>query len=111
MSIKLSGKNSPIGREKVLERRYDENPFSDDKMFDLDGIYNSENDRIWAVNREEANRRGGKKQQGKFSEKVMVWLAVCSEGVVSLVLFKKRHSRSSSLYQGNTACCSKIRKH
>ena len=34
--------------------------FSDETMFDLDGIYNSENDRIWAVNREEANRRGGK---------------------------------------------------
>ena len=32
--------------------------FSHEKMFDLDGIYNSENDRIWAVNREEANRRG-----------------------------------------------------
>ena len=29
--------------------------FSDEKMFDLDGICNSENDRIWAVNREEAN--------------------------------------------------------
>ena len=46
--------------------------FSDEKMFDLDGIYNSENDRIWAVNREEANRRGGKKQQRKFPQKVMV---------------------------------------
>ena len=40
--------------------------FSDEKMFDLDGIYNSQNDRIWTVNREEANRRGGKKQQRKF---------------------------------------------
>ena len=37
--------------------------FSDEKMFDLDSIYNSENDRIWAVNREEANRRSGEKQQ------------------------------------------------
>ena len=53
--------------------------FSDEKMFDLDGIYNSENDRIWAVNREEANRRGGKKQQRKFPQKVMVWLAICSD--------------------------------
>ena len=59
------------------------------KIFDLDGIYNSENDCIWAVNGKEANRRGGKKQQGKFSEKVVVWLAVCSEGVASLVLFEK----------------------
>ena len=58
-------------------------------MFDLDGIYNSENDRIWAVNREEVNRRGGKKQRGKFVEKVVVRLAVCSEGAAPLVLFEK----------------------
>ena len=24
--------------------------FSDEKMFDIDGVYNSHNDRIWAVN-------------------------------------------------------------
>ena len=70
--------------------------FSDEKMFDLDGVYNSENDHIWAVNREEANRRDGKKQQRKLAEKVMVRLAVCSECVAPLVLFVKRHSRSSS---------------
>ena len=63
--------------------------FSDEKMFDLDGIYNSQNDRIWAVNREEANQRGGKKQQRKFPQKVMVSLAVDSEDVAPLVLFEK----------------------
>ena len=67
-------------------RGYNEN---DKKMFDLDGIYNSENDRIWAVSREEANLRDGKKQQGKFAEKVKVWLAVWSEGIGPLVLFEK----------------------
>ena len=30
-----------------------------------------------------------KQQQGKFPQKVMVWLAVCSEGVMPLVLFEK----------------------
>ena len=30
-----------------------------------------------------------KKQQGKFAEKVMVWLAVCSESVAPLVPFEK----------------------
>ena len=25
--------------------------FSDEKMFDIDGVYNSYNERIWAVNR------------------------------------------------------------
>jgi hypothetical protein len=62
--------------------------FSDEKMFDLDGIYNSQNDRIWAVDRAEANRKGGVKQRRKFPQKVMVWLAACSEGVSPLVVFK-----------------------
>ena len=63
--------------------------FSDEKIFDLDGICNGQNDRIWVVNWEEADRRGGKKQQGKIAEKVMVWLVVCSEGVAPLVLLEK----------------------
>ena len=103
MSIKLRGKKLPIGREKDTMRIL----FSGEKMFDLDGIYNSGNDRIWAVNREEANRRGGKKQQGNFAEKVMVWLAVCSEGVTPLVLFEKG---TLDHHQESTACCSTIRK-
>ena len=61
--------------------------FSDEKMFDIDGVYNSQNDRIWAINREEADRAGGRKQKRKFPEKVMVWLAVCSKGVSPLVIF------------------------
>ena len=56
-------------------------------MFDFDGICKSENHRIWTVNREEANRRSGKQQQGKFAEKVMIRLSVCSENVVPLILF------------------------
>ena len=40
--------------------------FSDEKMFDLDGMYNAQNDRIWAVNREEADKRGGVQQKRKF---------------------------------------------
>ena len=30
--------------------------FFDEKIFDLDGTYNIPNDRIWAVNREEAEK-------------------------------------------------------
>ena len=46
--------------------------FSNEKMFDLDGMYNAQNDRIWAVNREEADKRGGVQQKRKFVQKVMV---------------------------------------
>ena len=30
--------------------------FSDEKIFDLVGMYNAQNHRIWAVNREEADK-------------------------------------------------------
>ena len=35
--------------------------FSNEKVFDLDDIYNRQNDRMWAVHREEANRKSRKK--------------------------------------------------
>ncbi|CAM4848320.1 unnamed protein product [Rotaria magnacalcarata] len=57
-------------------------------MFDIDGIYNSQNDRIWAVNRLAADTNGGIRQKRKFPQKVMVWLAVCSKGVSPLVIFE-----------------------
>ena len=52
--------------------------FSDEKMFDVDGICTNQNDRIWAVNREEANRRSRKKTATKVCRK--------SDDMVSRVL-------------------------
>ncbi|CAM4811156.1 unnamed protein product [Rotaria magnacalcarata] len=62
--------------------------FSDEKMFDIDGIYNSQNDRIWVVKRLAADTNGGIRQKRKFPQKVMVWLAVCSKDVSPLVIFE-----------------------
>ena len=61
--------------------------FLEEKLFDIDGIYNSQNDRIWAVSRVEADKRGGVKQKQKFPEKVIIWLSVCSKGVSPIVIF------------------------
>ncbi|CAF3942807.1 unnamed protein product, partial [Rotaria magnacalcarata] len=61
--------------------------FSDEKIFDLDGMYNSQNQRIWAASRDEADEKGGIKVKQKFPQKVMVWLGVCSNGVTPLVIF------------------------
>ena len=55
-------------------------------MFDLNGMYNCQNDQVWAVNRAEADKNGGVKQKQKFPQKFMVWLGVCSEGVTPLVI-------------------------
>ena len=63
--------------------------FSDEKMFDLDGVYNAQNDRIWAVNRTKAYKNGGIQQKWKFPQKVMVWLGVCSKGITPLIIFEK----------------------
>ncbi|CAF2141335.1 unnamed protein product [Rotaria magnacalcarata] len=62
--------------------------FSDEKMFDIDGVYNSQNERIWAANRAEVDAKGGIKRKRKYSQKVMIWLAVCSQGGSPLVIFE-----------------------
>ena len=33
--------------------------FSDEKLFDIDGVYNSQNDRIWAVNPSTTDTKDG----------------------------------------------------
>jgi len=48
--------------------------FTDEKYFDLDGVYNVQNDRIWAVVREGGDKQGGIHQKTKFPVKVMVWV-------------------------------------
>ena len=40
-----------------------------------------------AVDRADANKKGGIKQRRKFPSKVMVWLDACSKGVTPLVIF------------------------
>lgn len=62
--------------------------FSDEKYFDIDGVYNVQNDRVWAASRSDANRMGGIVEKRKFPQKVMVWLGACSKGISPLVIFK-----------------------
>jgi hypothetical protein len=52
-------------------------------------VYNSQNIRIWAPSRAEANARGGVKKTRKFPARVMVWLGACSAGLSPLVLLDK----------------------
>ena len=59
-------------------------PFSDEKLFDIEGIYHSQNDRIYA----QANIKGGIRQIRKFPQEVMAWFGVCSKGFLPLVIFE-----------------------
>ncbi len=52
----------------------------------ISGVYNSQNDRVWAVNRADADEKGGIEQKRKFPQKVMIWLGACSKGVTPLVI-------------------------
>ena len=63
--------------------------FSDEKIFDINGVCNAQNNRIWTVDRDEADEKGGRKQKRKFSQKVMIWVGVCSNGVKPLVILDK----------------------
>ena len=62
--------------------------FPDEKMFDPDGIYNSQNDRIWIVNREEENRRAEKTAR-KVCRKSDGMASRMLRGCCALVLFEK----------------------
>ena len=61
---------------------------TNEKYFDLGGVYNAENDRIQAISRKEANKQGGAHEKTKFSIKVMVWLGVCAEGLTAPVIME-----------------------
>ena len=44
---------------------------------------------MWAVDRDEADGKVGRKQKRKFSQKIMIWVGVCSKGVRPLVILDK----------------------
>jgi hypothetical protein len=58
-------------------------------MFDIDGIYNTRNDRIWTTDRQHVNRETVILQWQKSPQKLLVWLAACLQGVTPLVMFEK----------------------
>ena len=63
--------------------------FSDKKLFDIDGVYNSRNETIWAASRTEVDTRGGIREVQKFPKNVLTWLGVYSKGVSLLVVFEE----------------------
>ena len=43
--------------------------FSDEKMLDIDGVYNSHNGRIWEINRAAADAKGDIRRKREFPSK------------------------------------------
>ena len=79
-----------IGPEQISKKKaHSEILFSEEKIFDIDGVCNAHNNRMWAVDLDEADEKGGRKQKRKFSQKVMIWLEACSKRVRPLVVLDK----------------------
>ena len=58
-----------------------------EKVFDLDGIYNAQKDRVWTEDRKEADKKkDGVKRKRKFPRKVMVCLGAWSKGLTTLII-------------------------
>jgi hypothetical protein len=55
-----------MGSEKNVKKIL----FLDEKNYGIDGVYNSQHDRIWVINRAEADKRTGVEKNEKFSRKL-----------------------------------------
>ena len=70
--------------------------FSDEKMFEIDVVFNPRNQGILEINRAEADTKSGILQKRKFPQKMTVRLGVRSKGVSPMVIFgsgKVNHDR------------------
>ena len=84
--------------------------FSDEKIFDIDGLYNSQNERIWAANHMETDAKGGIKRRRKYPRNVTIWLAVWSQRGFSFDHFRGRYTSSCSLHKRSASDCSPVWK-
>lgn len=67
-------------RERIL--------FTDEKYFELGGIFNRQNDRVYAPLRQEADEHGGIRPTPKFPKRLMVWLGASKNGLTVPLIFK-----------------------
>lgn len=63
--------------------------FSDEKLFLIDGGHNRQNDRVYALSREQANKIGGLKGLMKFPLSIMVWVGLTRNGATKPFFVKK----------------------
>jgi hypothetical protein len=72
--------------------------FSDEKYFSINGIFNRQNDRIYAANRQEADEHGGTKPTVKFSKKIMIWLGASKNGLTAPIIFEPGETLKNENY-------------
>ena len=63
--------------------------FLDEKIFDIDGVYNLQNDRVWTPSRSEVSETDGVVEKRKFPQRVLAWPGACSKCISPLVIFEE----------------------
>ncbi|CAF2837225.1 unnamed protein product [Rotaria sp. Silwood2] len=72
--------------------------FTDEKYFSLEGVFNRQNECVYAVSREEADKQGGIKHQAKYPKRIMVWLGASKNGLTSPIIFTPGETLSHKNY-------------
>ena len=72
--------------------------FSDEKIFDGDGQFNSKNDVVYAETRTEADLNGRQFTKKKFPLKAMIWVGITFNGATRIVVLPKDKSFDSDFY-------------
>ncbi|CAF4104980.1 unnamed protein product [Rotaria sordida] len=64
----------------------------------LEGVFNRQNERIYAASRLEADEQKGIYQQPKYPRRLMVWLGTSKNGLTSPIIFKPDETLSHKNY-------------
>ena len=86
MIKRSNGKNFRIRFETIFEKRKPWEFSFRTRNFSTLMVSITQNDRVWAVDRADADEKGSIQQRRKFPQKVMVWLGACFKGITSLVI-------------------------
>lgn len=73
--------------------------FSDEKIFTINGGLNKQNDRVYALSREEANLNGGLHQILKFPMSVMIWCGLTENGATRGYAIEKGQTVDTDYYR------------
>ena len=78
--------------------------FSDEKSFDVDVIYNSQNNQMWAVDRADANEKGWPSTETKIPITSNESVGCLFQGDNTFCYLGWRNSRSYCLHRKNASC-------
>ncbi|CAF3184230.1 unnamed protein product [Rotaria socialis] len=77
-------------REKIL--------FTDENKFELGGIFNRQNDHVYAPSRHDTDEHKGAKPTAKFPKNLMVWLAASKNGLSLPIIFEPGETLTHEKY-------------